>query len=77
MTEMDRYNNVFSTVMEVNVEDLGKMKYKDGKWDSVGHMILISDLEDEFGLTFESEDIIEFDSYEKGIEIMKRYGIDI
>ena len=38
-------------------------------------MTLISSLEDEFDIMMETDDIIDFESYEKGIEILKKYGV--
>ena len=46
-------------------------------WDSVGHMTLMAALETEFDIMLETEDIIAFSSYEKGIEILTRYGVEI
>ena len=39
-------------------------------WDSVGHMGLISELEDTFDIQFETDDIVDFNSYVKGIELL-------
>lgn len=38
---------------------------------------LIASLEDEFDIMMEADDIIDFNSFEKGIEIMTKYGIDM
>ena len=46
------------------------------QWDSIGHMSLISDLEDKFKITFETDDVVDFSSYKKGKEILKKYKID-
>ena len=46
------------------------------QWDSIGHMTLISDLEDKFKITFETDDVVEFSSYKKGKKILKKYKID-
>lgn len=47
------------------------------EWDSIGHMGLIAALEDTFAVSMETDDIVEFSSYAKGIEILKKYGIEI
>lgn len=46
-------------------------------WDSIGHVSFITELEDTFDIMLDTEDIIQFNSYEKGIEILKKYGITI
>ena len=40
-------------------------------------MSLVGKLEDTFNISMEMDDIIDFSSYEKGIEIMKKYNIEI
>jgi acyl carrier protein len=40
-------------------------------------MSLISALEDEFEITIETDDIVDYSSYRKGIEILKKYKIEI
>jgi acyl carrier protein len=47
------------------------------EWDSVGHMGLISELEEAFNIEMEMDDVIEFNSFEKGKEILARYDISI
>ena len=34
------------------------------EWDSIAHMTLIAALEDEFGITFETEEVIEMGNYQ-------------
>ena len=36
-------------------------------------MTLISNLEEKFGITFSTDDIVDFSSYKKGMEIIKNY----
>ncbi|MDR1019845.1 MAG: hypothetical protein LBL73_03720 [Synergistaceae bacterium] len=45
------------------------------EWDSVGHMALMALLEDEFGILLDTDDIIDFSSYEAGMEILKKYDV--
>jgi acyl carrier protein len=44
-------------------------------WDSVGHMSLMAALETEFDIMMETDDIIDFSSYPKGMEILAKYEI--
>ena len=45
-------------------------------WDSVGHMTLVAALEDAFDIMFDTDDIIDLSSYEKGQEILKKYDVE-
>ena len=79
MNNLEKYNRVFCEVLSLE-NDFDKKSIKmnvTADWDSVGHMTLITQLEDTFDVMFEMEDILEFSSYEKGIEILRKYGIDI
>ena len=52
------------------------MKYNDiPEWDSIGHMTLMSGLEEAFNISMETDDIIEFSSFNKGKEILKKYKV--
>lgn len=47
------------------------------EWDSVGHMGLISELEDAFDIEMETDDIVDFNSFDAGKDILKKYGVEI
>ena len=49
----------------------------DPHWDSVGHMALVAELEDRFGIMLETDDMIDMSSYAKALEILRRYGVDV
>lgn len=46
-------------------------------WDSIAHMQLITSLEDTFDVMFETNDILNFGSYNNGILILKKYGVSV
>ena len=78
MTNLEKYQNVFIEAFETNKESLEDLKYQDiPEWDSMGHMTMIALLEDEFDIMFEMDDIIDFSSFKKGIDTLKKYGVDI
>ena len=77
MKNMEKYTQVFVEMFGKSVDEVKKLHYQDIiEWDSVGHMTLVSSLEDTFDIMLETDDIIDFDSYEKGIEILKKYNVD-
>ncbi len=79
MTNLETYNKVFMDVLGAQPENLNEhFTFQDvPQWDSVAHLNLISELEDAFDVMFESEDILHYGSYLNGIEILRRYGIDL
>ena len=74
---MKKYSEIFKKSLNIEGKALNKnIKYNEiDEWDSIGHMTLISALEEEYKITFETDDIIEFSTYKKGIEILKKYKI--
>ena len=78
MTNLEKYNNVFIENLQITEDKLAGLKYQSVElWDSVGHMSLVAALEDAFDIMMETDDIIDFSSYEKGIEILKeKYDIE-
>jgi acyl carrier protein len=49
----------------------------DPHWDSVGHMALVAELEDRFGIVLETDDMIDMSSYAKALEILRRHGVEV
>ena len=77
MTNLEKYNKVFCESLEISEEKLAGLKYQDVEtWDSVGHMNLMAELEDAFDIMMETDDIVDFSSYEKGKEILAKYGVE-
>lgn len=79
MSNLEKYTNVFVETFSVSAEEAQRLKYQDiDAWDSVGHMGLISALEDAFDIMMDTDDIIDFNSFEKGKEILAKadYGVE-
>lgn len=77
MDNLKRYNTVFASVFEVDENELNE-DFKVGSvdnWDSITQLSLVSDLEDEFDIMIDSEDILGFRSYNEGKEILAKYEI--
>jgi acyl carrier protein len=76
MENLVTYNNVFKESFAIDEQRLLGLKYQDiPEWDSVGHMALMTSLEESFGIEMEIDDIIDFSSYQKGKEILRKYNI--
>ena len=77
MNNIEKYDNAFIESFSIEKKVLKDLEYnKIEQWDSIGHMSLISDLEDKFKITFETDDVVDFSSYKKGKEILKKYKIN-
>lgn len=43
------------------------------QWDSVAHMSLIVNLEDEFDIMIDTDDVIDMSTFQKSVEIVEKY----
>lgn len=79
MTNKDKYNNIFIEVFGVDSSELNENFGKNtvSSWDSVHQLNLVNLAEDAFDIMLDPEQIMEFTSYPKGIEILKSQGIEI
>ena len=78
MSLLEKYNEVFITNLKVTEGELAVLTYQSvPAWDSVGHMGLITALEEAFDIMIDTDDIIDFSSYEIGKGILKKYNVNL
>lgn len=77
MTNLEKYDRLFLAAFKVDPEILPTLKYRGiPQWDSLGHMDLMGDMEETFGISLSTVDVLDFSSYEKGKEILAKYGVE-
>lgn len=78
MTNIEKYTNAFVEALGISAAQVEGLEYQAvSEWDSVGHMSLIAVIEEAFDIMMDTDDIIDFSSYDKGKEILSRnYGIE-
>lgn len=76
MTNMEKYTDTFAAAFEADKEKVAGFAYRDTpEWDSIAHMMLMSGLEDAFGIELEPEDMLAITSYETGMKVLGKKGI--
>ena len=77
MSNNQKYQDIFAKSLSIETKKFNeKIKYNEiPEWDSIGHMTLMSGLEEEFSITMETDDIVDFSSFKKGFEILEKYGV--
>ena len=62
MNNSEIYKDIFINSLSINKGNFSeKLKYNEiPEWDSIGHMTLMSGLEEAFKITLETDDIIDF-----------------
>ncbi len=78
MKNKNKYIKIFCEALSIEPKKFNeKIKYNDiPEWDSIGHMTLMSSLEDGFKISLETDDIVDFSSFKKGIQILKKYKVE-
>ena len=77
MSNKQKYQVIFIKSLSMETKNFNeKIKYNEiPEWDSIGHMTLISGLEEGFNITIDTDDIVDFSSFIKGFEILEKYGV--
>lgn len=79
MTNLEKYNQIFVDVFAAKEDQLNAdfdSKHVEG-WDSVRQLSLTTAMEDAFDIMLDADDIIDFNSYERGKEILSKYEIEL
>lgn len=78
MSNLELYKNCFTSSLSISDDALDNLEYNSiPEWDSIGHMSLISELEEKFKISIETDDIVDFSSFKKGKEILLKYKIKV
>jgi acyl carrier protein len=78
MSVFEQYKESFVNTLQLDSDvDLESLAYRDHGWDSVAHMVLMASLEEAFDVMLDTDDIIDFSSFEKGKEILRKYDVEL
>lgn len=79
MTNLEKYNKAFLSSMRITPEQLNdNLAYLRTKgWDSLSHFDMITAVEEFFDISISSIDVVRFNTYAKGKEILASYGVKI
>lgn len=75
---LEKYNKIFMDNFRKKEEELEGLRYRAfPAWDSLGHMQLISELEEAFDISMDTADTLAFTSYVNGKQILEKYGVQM
>ncbi|MBQ9411580.1 MAG: acyl carrier protein [Oscillospiraceae bacterium] len=78
MSNLQTYNKLFRETFALRDAELPEAKYLRTKlWDSLHHMELMSALEEAFGISLNTLDVMDFSSYETGKTVLAKYGVEL
>jgi acyl carrier protein len=78
MSNLEKLTRAFSNALMITSDKVvDDLKYQSiVEWDSVSHMVLITEIEDEFNISLETDDVIDMSSVAKAKEILCKYNIE-
>ncbi|MFD1861468.1 acyl carrier protein [Planococcus chinensis] len=78
MKNIEKYRNAFMEALDLEEDEVSEdlALGETNEWDSLGHMILISTMEDAFDVSLDAEWMTEFNSYRSGMELLNRLGVN-
>lgn len=79
MSNLEKLNNIFCEVFEVEASALNEQFNKDTveQWDSIHQFTLVTNIEDAYDLMLSNRDILSLTSYKQAIEVVRDNGVEI
>jgi len=79
MSAKSKLIDAFVNALEIPASEVNEtLQYNDHiQWDSTAHMILVAQLEGDFDLMFDIDDIIDMSSFVKTQEILLKYNAEL
>ncbi len=71
MTNIEKYNDIFRKMFNVSDDKFESLAYKEtAEWNSMAQIALVSEIESEFGVDFDTDDIFQLKSYVIGKDML-------
>ncbi len=77
MTNVQKLTTAFANALMITEDKVvDSLKYQSiTEWDSVSHMVLITEIEDAFNISLDTDDVIDLSSVLKAKEILAKHNI--
>lgn len=74
---LDKLHKVFTEALEITTSQVtDDLTYNSiPEWDSIAHMTLIAEIEDQFDIMLDTDDVLDMSSFSKAKEILAKYEI--
>lgn len=65
---------IFAETFEVKVAEVPNIEYQSVEaWDSIGHMMMISAIEEKFNISIEMDDVIVISNLDECVNVVSKY----
>ncbi len=78
MTNTEKLTQAFCEALMIDASAVtNELSYQGiAEWDSISHMVLISEIEGAFDVSLETDDVIDLSSVAKAKEILTKHGVE-
>ena len=71
----EKLTEIFASVFEVDKGEVPTIEYQSvPAWDSIGHMMMIAEVEEHFGISISMEDVIVISNFEGCVNVINKYS---
>ena len=72
-----KLKSIFAEALEIDESQVtGELTYNSiAEWDSVAHMALVAEIDDQFDIMLDTDDVLDMSSFAKAKEILAKYDI--
>ncbi|MFN4770214.1 MAG: acyl carrier protein [Candidatus Kapaibacterium sp.] len=76
MSDLERLQSAFANALGIDAARINdELAYQQiPEWDSIAHMVLISEIEQEFDISLDTDEVIDLSSFAKAKEILSKYN---
>ncbi|MCZ8531807.1 acyl carrier protein [Psychrobacillus psychrodurans] len=69
--------SIFTEALEIEASQVtNDLTYNSiPEWDSIAHMTLVAEIEDQFDIMLDTDDVLDMSSFGKAVEILSKYDI--
>jgi len=77
MNNEQKLRQVFSEALEIDITQItDELTYNTiPEWDSIAHMALIAEIDDQFDTMLDTDDVLDMSSFAKAKEILIKYDV--
>ena len=77
MTNEEKLREIFAEALGIDLTQVTEdLTYNTiPEWDSIGHMALIAEIDDQFDTMLDTDDVLEMSTFAKAKEILIKYDI--
>ena len=72
MTNKEELNKILCETFRVEENQLPDLKFGSRNWDSIGHIKMVTELEEKFDISISPDDVMEMGTYEDIIKVLEK-----